>query len=152
VVVSLHRLRAFAVTLALVSLTIGATAAGPMTPVHQFADAFNKGDAKTMLAACIGATRIIDDFPPHAWMSCSDWYDAYVAFSKQDGDVDGAVTLGTPTHVNVTGNVAYVVVPTTYTFKHRGKPVTQSGSTWTLVVKNTPVGWRIAAWAWTDGK
>jgi hypothetical protein len=149
---SFHRLRAFATAFTLAAFTIGATGAGPMAPVRQFVDGFNKGNAKVMQAACVTATGIIDDFPPHAWMSCSDWYSAYVAFSKQDGDTDGVVTLGAPTHVNVTGNVAYVVVPTTYVFKHHGKPVTQSGSTWTLVVKNTPVGWRITAWAWADGK
>jgi Na+/H+-dicarboxylate symporter len=148
----LHRLRAVASAFALTAFTIGATPAGPMTPVHQFVDGFNKGNAKTMLAACASATGIIDDFPPHAWMSCTDWYDAFVAFSKQDGDTAAAVVLGAPTHVDVTGNVAYVVVPTTYTFKHHGKPVTQSGSTWTLAVKNTPSGWRITAWAWADGK
>jgi ketosteroid isomerase-like protein len=146
------RLRAIAPMLALAAFTIGASPAGPMMPVRQFVDAFNKGDAKAMLETCASATGIIDDFPPHAWMSCSDWYDAFVAFSKRDGDTGATVVLGTPTHVDVTGNVAYVVVPTTYTFKHRGKPVKQAGSTWTLVVKNTPAGWRITAWAWADGK
>ncbi len=146
------RLTKFASALALAAFTIGASPAGPMTPVRQFVDAFNKGDAKTMLATCASATGIIDDFPPHAWMSCSDWHDSFVAFSKRDGDTGASVTLGTPTHVDVTGNLAYVVVPTTYTFKHHGKPVTQTGSTWMLIVKNTPVGWRITAWAWADGK
>jgi hypothetical protein len=148
----LDGLRAFASACALAALTIGATQSDPMTPVRQFVDGFNKGDAKMMLTTCASATGIIDDFPPHAWMSCNDWYEAYVAFSKRDGDTSAKVTLGTPTHVDVTGDVAYLVVPTTYTFKHRGEPVTQRGSSWTLVVKNTPAGWRITAWAWADGK
>jgi hypothetical protein len=147
----LQALRTFASAFAIAALTMGAAQADPMTPVRHFVAGFNKGDAKIMLATCASATGIIDDFPPHAWMSCNDWYDAYIAFSKRDGDTSAKVMLGTPTHVNVTGNVAYVVVPTTYTFKHRGKPVTERGSMWTLVVKNTPAGWRISAWAWTDG-
>lgn len=145
-------LRAFAPAFALAVLTIGATPAGPMTAVRQFTDGFNKGDAKAMAAACASETGIVDDFPPHAWMSCGSWWNSYLAFSKQDGDTDGNVALGTPTHVDVTGNVAYVVVPTTYTFKHHGKLVTQTGATWTLAVKNTPAGWRITGWAWADGK
>jgi hypothetical protein len=149
---NVQRLRVFAWTLGLGVFVMGAAPGGPMTPVRQFVDGFNSGNATMMEAACASATGIIDDFPPHAWMSCSEWYDAYVVFSKRDGDTGGAVTLGAPTHVDVTGNVAYVVVPTTYTFKHRGKPVTQIGSTWTLVVKKTPAGWRITAWAWSDGK
>ena len=146
------RLKTFASVLALAAFTIGASAAGPMTPVRQFVDAFNKGDSKAMLATCASATGIIDDFPPHAWMSCGDWYESYVAFSKRDGDTGSTVLLGTPAHVDITGNLAYVVVPTTYTFNHRGRPVKQTGSTWTLVVKNTPDGWRITAWAWADGR
>lgn len=147
-----HRTRVIASSLILAAFTIGATSAGPMTAVRQFTDGFNAASVKGMQAACASATAIIDDFPPHAWMSCSVWYDAFVAFSKQDGDTDARINLGTPIHVNVTGNVAYVVLPTTYTFNHRGKPTTQTGSTWTLVVKNTPAGWRITAWAWADGK
>jgi len=148
----LQRLRLFASSLALTAFTVGAAPAGPMTPVREFVDAFNAGHAKAILAQCAATTNIIDDFPPHTWTSCSDWYDAYVTFSKQDGDTDAIATLGAPMHVNVTGNLAYVVVPTSIVFKHRGKPVTQSGSTWTLIVKNTSSGWRITAWAWGDGK
>jgi len=149
---TVRRLRGFASAFLLGAFTIGATPAGPTNPVHQFVDAFNKGSVKTILALCASATNIIDDFPPHTWTSCSDWYDAYVAFSKQDGDTGGAVTLGAPTHVNVTGNVAYVVVPTTYVYKHHGQSMRQTGSTWTVILKNTPTGWRITAWAWADGQ
>jgi len=145
-------LRVTATSCLLAALTLGATPAGPMTAVRQFTDGFNAANAKGLQAACASATGIIDDFPPHAWMSCGAWWDDFVAYSKQDGDTNAKVILGTPTHVNVTGNVAYVVVPTTYRFTHHGKPTTQTGSTWTLVVKNTPAGWRITAWAWADGK
>jgi hypothetical protein len=149
---NLHRLRAFGSALALTAFAVAAMpAGGPLMAVREFADGFNKGNAKIMRAACASSTSILDDFPPHTWMSCSDWYDAFVVFSKQDGDTNAAVMLGTPTHVDVTGNVAYVVVPATYTYKHHGKPVMQSGSLWTLVVKNTPAGWRITSWAWADG-
>lgn len=148
----LERLKTVASAFVLAAFTAGAAPAGPMDPVRQFVDGFNKGDAATIYAACSSATGIIDDFPPHAWMSCSEWYKAFAAFSKEDGDSNAIVTLGTPVHVDVTGKLAYVVVPTTYAFKHRGKPVTQTGSTWTLVVKNTSAGWRITDWAWADGK
>ena len=123
-----------------------------MTTVNAFVAGFNKADGKAIVATCASQAGIIDDFPPHAWMSCSDWWDAYVAFSKQDGDVGGVVTLGAPTHVDVSGNVAYVVVPTTYVFKHHGKLTTMNGSTWTVILKNEPAGWRITGWAWADGK
>src|ERR1700736_568009 len=85
-----------------------------MATVHQFIDGFNKGDAKTALAACASPASIIDDVPPHEWhgpTACADWANDYSADAKKNGITDGIVTLGTPWHVAVTGNRAYVVVP-----------------------------------------
>ena len=69
-------------------------------------------------------------------------------FSKKDGDTGGRVTLGTPFHVDITGDVAYVVVPATFSYSHKGTTVTQKNSVWTLVLKKTSTGWLISAWAW----
>ncbi len=123
-----------------------------MGTVQKFVDAFNKADAEGMQAACAAQAGIIDDFPPHEWMSCGDWWNAFVAFSKQDGDTEPIVTLGTPTHVDVTGELAYVVVPTTYVYKHNGKQVTMNASTMTVILKKSSAGWHITAWAWADGR
>jgi ketosteroid isomerase-like protein len=146
------RLRTLASALVIAAFTLGATPAGPMVTVNAFVTAFNKDDVKGELAACAPQAGIIDDFPPHAWMSCAAWESAFEAFNKQDGDTGPKVTLGTPWHVAVTGDVAYVVVPTTYSYKHKGSAVTQNGSVWTLVLKKTSSGWLITAWAWADGK
>src|SRR3954469_10200448 len=91
-----------------------------MAPVHQFVDGFNKGDAKTALAACAEQASIIDEFPPHEWHgagACAKWADAYEANAKKEAITDGVVTLGKPTHVDVTGDRAYVVVPAGYAWK-----------------------------------
>jgi hypothetical protein len=122
-----------------------------MASVHQFIDGFNKGDAKTALAACASPTSIIDDFPPHEWhgpTACADWSTAYDADAKKNGITDGIVTLRTPWHVDVTGDRAYVVVPVNYTYKQNGKPVTESGSIFTVALKKVAAGWRITGWAW----
>jgi hypothetical protein len=58
------------------------------------------------------------------------------------------VTLGQPLHDNVTGDAAYVVAPTTMTFKLKGQQVTQTGAVFTVALRKLPEGWRIAAWAW----
>lgn len=123
-----------------------------MGTVQKFVDGFNKSSAAAIAATCDSQAGIIDDFPPHAWMSCATWWNDFLAFSKQDGDTNWNVTLGPPAHVNITGNLAYVVVPTTYVYVHHGKKVTMVGSAWTLVLKNSPAGWHITAWAWADGK
>src|SRR5512146_2426852 len=88
-----------------------------MVPVHQFVDGFNKGDVNSALATCAEQTSIIDEFPPHEWHgagACGKWADDYDANAKKDGITDGMVILGKPRHVDVTGDLAYVVVPANY--------------------------------------
>ena len=123
-----------------------------MAPVHQFVDGFNKGDTKSALAACADQTSIIDEFPPSEWHgagACGTWADDYDANAKKDGITDGVVTLGKPRHVDVTGDRAYVVVPASYKFKQKGKPVAEIGSMLTVALQKGPAGWRMTAWTWT---
>ena len=123
-----------------------------MAPVHQFVDGFNKGDTKSALAACADQTSIIDEFPPHEWHgagACAKWADDYDANAKKDGITDGMVILGKPRHVDVTGDLAYVVVPANYRFKQKGKPVSEIGSMLTIALQKGPAGWRMTAWTWT---
>jgi opacity protein-like surface antigen len=145
------------IVLAMVVLVVGLAAASDktdvMVPVHQFTDGFNKGDAKTALAACADQTSIIDDFPPHEWHgagACSTWANDYEADAKKNGITDGVVTLGTPRHIDITADSAYVVVPVSFTYKQKGKLVKETGSTWTLVLQKGAAGWRITAWAWAQ--
>ncbi len=122
-----------------------------MKTVNQFVDGFNKADSKMTLATCAHQTSIIDDFPPHTWQSCSTWMNDYTAWAKKNGVTDGAVTLGDPKHVDITGDRAYVVVPASFASKHNGKPMKEDGSMWTLVLQKSTAGWRITAWTWTMG-
>ena len=145
-------LLALLASLPLFAATAEATVTNPMASVQRFVEGFNTGDTAMGLSACAPSTSIIDEFPPHTWASCADWAKAFAAMSKQQGISGGIVTLGKPTHVDITGSVAYVVVPATFTYKQNGKPVTESGSTWTLVLKMTPAGWKIVSWAWAAGK
>lgn len=132
-------------------IATAANQADVMKPVHQFVDGFNKGDAKTALAACADQTYIIDEFPPYEWHgagACSTWANDYEADAKKNGITDGVVTLGKPKHVDITGDRAYVVVPASYTWKQNGKPMKETGSTFTLVLQQGAAGWRITAWSW----
>jgi hypothetical protein len=70
---------------------------------------------------------------------------------QHEGATDYVVSLGKPRDVNVTGNRGYVVVPPTMSFKVHGKPVWQTGSTFTVALRKLPEGWRITAWAWAKG-
>jgi hypothetical protein len=39
-----------------------------------------------------------------------------------NGITDGVVTLSNPSHVDISADRAYVVIPANYTFKQKGKP------------------------------
>lgn len=145
-------------TLALIGLLAVATA-GPasasdtavIATVHQFVDSFNKGDVKTALATCATPASIVDEFPPHEWQgptACADWVRDLDASNKRDGITHGVVTLGTPWHIDVTGDRAYVVVPASYTYMQHGKQGGEAGSIFVLALKKVAAGWRITGWAW----
>jgi hypothetical protein len=144
-----------------VALAVAVLAASPavatdktdvMKPLHQFVDGFNKGDVKAAVAACADQTSIIDEFPPHEWHgagACSNWATDFDADAKKNGITDGVVTLGSPRHVDIMGDRAYVVVPANYTFKQKGKLVKETGSMLTVALQKGPAGWRMTGWAWT---
>jgi ketosteroid isomerase-like protein len=136
-----------------VSILIAAPAAADdktdvMAPVHQFIDGFNKGDVKSAVAACADQAAIIDEFPPYTWSGCSAWAAAFDADAKKNGITPGAVTLGKPRHVDVTGDHAYVVVPSEYDYTQKGKQVKEAGSSLTVALQKGASGWRITAWTW----
>jgi hypothetical protein len=109
-----------------------------MAAVNQFIDGFNKGDVKTALAACAPQASIIDEFPPYAWQgptACSDWANDFDANSKKDKITEPVVTVGKARHVDITGERAYVVVPANYSFKQDGKPMAETGSTFTVALQ-----------------
>jgi hypothetical protein len=144
-----------------IAVMLAVLAAGParasdktdvIVPVHQFVDGFNKNDVKTAVAACADQTSIVDEFSPYHWQgagACTAWANDYDADAKKNGITEGLVTLGTPRHIDIVGDRAYVVVPATYIYKQKGKPMKETGSTFTLVLQKGNAGWRITAWTWS---
>jgi hypothetical protein len=147
------------IALALIAMLAVASAAVPavasdqtdvMATVHQFVDGFNAGDSKKMLAACAPQSSVIDDFPPpYGWQGsgCAQWWSAYQATTKAEGSGGAVVTLGKPSHDDVTGGRAYVVVPVTYSFELKGKRIS-GAALYTISLQKFAAGWRITAWAW----
>jgi len=144
-----------------IALAIAVLAAAPasatdktevMGVVHLWVDSFNKGDLKAMAATCTDDAAIIDDFPPHEWHgpgACARWSSDFEAFVKSGDDTERVVTVGKPWHLDVTADRAYVVAPTTYSYKAKGKPVLEKGIV-TVALQKGAVGWRITGWAWAD--
>ncbi len=122
-----------------------------LKPAHEFIDTFNKGDTKGAVAACAAAVAIVDEFAPFVWHgngACATWMKDYDADAARRGITDGVVTLGIPLHVDVDGSRAYVVIPSTYAFKLKGKSVKETGSFFTFAMLKGPKGWRIVGWSW----
>ena len=126
-----------------------------MAVVHQYVQGINTGDAKSRLAACADHTFIIDDFPPHVWDgagACARWAVDFDALARKIQITDGLLKLGKPWHLDVAGDRAYVVVPTSVTYKLAGKPRRTTGSLWTFALQKSPAGWHITGLAWATGK
>jgi len=124
-----------------------------MATVTKAMMAFNHGDLKGFAALCTSPASIIDDFPPHTWSganACNGWAAAYAAANKTSDISNATVVLGTPWHVSVTGNRAYVVVPASLHYNMKGKPVKESGSVFTVVLTKTAKGWLMSAWSWAQ--
>ena len=130
-------------------------AADPSAPVRAFIDAFNVGDsARGFAAYAPGPVSIIDEFGPHMWVgpnAAHAWAAGYEANAKAAGVSDGHVSYSPPVRVEVTGRSAYIVMPTVYTYKLRGKPQIEE-ATLNAVTHLTAKGWKLAGWAWAGVK
>jgi ketosteroid isomerase-like protein len=123
-----------------------------LATVKHYADSFNKGDTGAAVAVCAPNAVIIDDFSPFIWQganACGTWLSDLDTASKAAGITDGAVKMGKVWRVNLDGNHAYAVVPTSYSYKLKGKPVVKPGSVWTLALAKGADGWKITGWAWS---
>ncbi len=134
---------------------MAATAGDPTAPIHQFIDGFNTGDTKSAYAAyASGSISIIDEFSPHRWVgpkAAQAWAADYDKHAAAAGVTDGNVKYGDPTRSEIEGNAAYLIVPTVYSYKEHGQPITEEGQM-TFALKGTPAGWKISAWTWSGVK
>ncbi len=149
-------MRRIFLALALVALATGSAAASDKTDVmavvNQFTDSFNNGDTKGYLATCSDQTSVLDEFPPYEWHgagACAAWSADFEADAKKNGITEGKVKLHSPWTVDISGTLAYVVVPADYSYKMHGKPIKETASVLAVVLKKGPSGWRIAASSWS---
>lgn len=150
--------QALIASLALVLFVPVGVAAGsddPSAPVRQFIDAFNAGNTQAAFATYAdGAVTIVDEFAPHIWTgtdAARHWADAYDKHAQATGVTDGKVTYGKPTRMEVVGDLAYVILPTKYSYKEHGKAWQEEGQM--TVVLNREAGvWKIRSWTWSGVK
>jgi ketosteroid isomerase-like protein len=134
------------------ALPAAAQDAAVEAPIKTFIDSFNKGDVAGAMATHVSTgTTIVDEVAPFMWSgakSFADWSASYDTDAKAKGITDPAVTVGAPTRELVSGNNAYVIVPSVYTFKQKGVAMREVAQM-TFALAKTAGGWKIAAWTWT---
>jgi hypothetical protein len=138
------------------AFVLGLAAAAPaaaaenaaLAPIHQFADGMNAGDVKKAAGAYAASSPIIDEFPPHLWANFADWGRDADAYFKAGGVTGLHMALGAVGHTEIGAAKGYAVVPTTLTYKVKGKPVAEKGI-FTFALTKQADGWRIAGWTWT---
>jgi hypothetical protein len=121
--------------------------------VDKFVTNFGSGDEQAMLSTCAARMTIIDDIPPHLWQgksACRDWKKAVDEFLRRTGETQVRVMLGKPSHNDVTGDRAYVVVPLIFNYLQDGKAVVDTGSLMTVALRKFASGWRMTGWTCTE--
>jgi ketosteroid isomerase-like protein len=120
-------------------------------PIVRFMQAFNKGDVAAARATHLADAAIVDEVAPFAWRGAGA-FDAWVADLAKDAEAKGitdqSVEIGKPTRTLVTGDTAYVIVPSIYRFKQKGVAMSEAAQM-TFVLRSTAIGWKIAGWTWT---
>jgi hypothetical protein len=115
-------------------------------------DSFNKGDMNAATAACSSPASIVDEFPPYAWQganACADWAHDFEAGAQQLGMSAGHVAMGKPLHVEVTGDRGYAIFPVRFSYKQKGKLVTEPPGKLTVALQKSSGAWKITSWTWS---
>lgn len=124
-----------------------------MAPIQKFINSFNKGDAAAAASTHVAGPEltIVDEVAPYVWRGAKafqSWSADLDADAKKNGMTEPMVTIGAPTRTETSGDSAYVVVPSVFTFKLKGAPMREAAQM-TFVLKKSGSGWLIQSWTWT---
>ena len=145
----------FLAVCAVAFLTAAAAAQDINAPIQQLLNGFNTGDTKLVAASYASGDIVIEDeVAPHLWTGPKA-NDAWLAdLDKHDkalGVTDGKVIAKSASRTEVSGDKAYVVVPVTYTYKQKDKPMVQDAHM-VFILHRENNAWKIASWVWAGSK
>lgn len=147
-----HLLLAFTAGLLLVA---SADAQDVNAPIKKMLDAFNSGDVAAIKSVYVaGDVSITDEVPPYHWSGANandTWLGDLAKYEKAQGFSETRVGYATSVRSEIDGDSAYVVVPTTYSWKQNGKAMTEDAHM-TFVLKKEGDGWKISGWTWSGEK
>lgn len=130
---------------------LAATSGQPMDAVHKFLDSFNSGDIDGAAATQTNDVAIVDEFAPFQWQgdgAFKRWFDRLTQHDTAGGVTDGHMAMGNTIREEVSGDRAYVVVATVYTFKQNGAAM-RAPAQMTFALTKGDAGWRISAWTYS---
>jgi ketosteroid isomerase-like protein len=135
----------------LLTATSAWAGATPEGTIHQFIDAFNKGDAAGAAATHAADVSIIDEVAPHIWSGPGGfqaWATTLMSDAKAKGQSENKVTLGDVIRSQDDGDTAYVVFKATYSYEEKGVDLTEPAQM-VFSLRKTAGDWKISAWAWS---
>ena len=142
----LSRAFTLAASTALVIVSTGTALASDELDVQSLVERWvadmNKGDLKSVVAACTPHAAVVDAFPPYAWPTCAEWMKDYKKNNEATHAPLGTVSIGGPKYREFNGNRAYVIYPVTFANTQSGKSVVYKG-TWTITLRHAKGGWEI---------
>src|SRR5215467_2529186 len=136
------------IALAVSVLTAGSALGSDKDDIMAVLKQWSSGAAGTV-AVCADDAAVIDDLPPFEWHgpgACSRWQKDSEANDQKEGITQASCTMGKPRQFMISGDHAYVSLPTTFAYTQKEKRVTDTATT-SIVLHKTSAGWRITAWA-----
>ena len=122
-----------------------------MAPIEALARFMATGDETGLAGAFVAADAVIvENFAPFLFEG-PDAFELWRSGLGSHRQVDELTELewrfGPAQDVAVEGDVAYFVLPTTWTGKTHGRPFSEDGG-WAFVLVRTEDRWRIRSYAW----
>lgn len=129
------------------TLAVASDQTDALAPVNQFIDGLNKGDMKSISAAFSDEVSIVDDLAPYHWQgkgATSQWLATIADAMQKNGSTDFVMKLGKPSSFHSNGELAYAVIPATFSYKVKDQK-SQGSNMITAVLHKEAVAWRITA-------
>jgi ketosteroid isomerase-like protein len=139
-----------ALCLTLSGSALAAASGQPADTIRTFLDGFNNGDIEAAAATQVNDVAIVDEFAPFQWQgdgAFKRWFDRLSKHDAAGGVTDGHMAVGNTIRDEVSGDRAYVVLETVYTFKQNGIPM-RAPAQMTFALQHNDTGWRISAWTY----
>ena len=108
----------------------------------------NSGNDDAFKADLTEPAMFIDEYAPFHWLGVRDgWLKAYEAYNAQNGVTAGHTKPLAFRHVNVSGDHAYVVLRSLYSYRQDGKLVPEPG-TEVFTLTKASGNWLVDGYAW----